>query len=231
MANLRNEFVAFVNNVEVDTQCLAWALLGIHEVHLEPDPLSLLAGALGALDAGDWNRVTPSRKQDFATGNTYQFFEAQMRGGFVPYGFKTILTLPSGSKVAVFGHLRAFLGDIAIMVHSTSDLVLRLQVTGSRSHISIMAELMSGTAAYHDTAQLTRMLTVASLKAKMEEHLRVVGQLGPFQRLVLLKLGRCTPLSGNIRVWNPAWMHARHTVTRRLHVKTTLVQRTLTDFW
>jgi hypothetical protein len=232
-----NQYVAFVNGVDDDTQCLAWSLLGVHDVYLEQDPVSLAADALGVLDSSDWNRVTPGRKADMATGNIYQFFEAQMRGGFVPYHLRAVLTLPCGAKVALFVHARAMLGDIAVMMHPTSDMVLRLQVTGSRNHLSILAETMAGTAAYHDTAPLTRLLTVAKLKALMVVHLQATRQLGAFQRLILVKVGQMTPLAGHCKVWNPAWMGARRrmdgsaVVARRLHVKTQLVQLTLNHFW
>ena len=221
--------LASLADVDID-QVIGWAVLNRRmPMH---NRLFHIERAITGIPSCAWTQVTENRRNEMYGQETYHHFEVSgMRGGFSPYVCNSVVQLSDGRTAAIFDHVADIRPNVVVMRHSSSSLVLRLEVQGSNNHISIRAEYLSGCVAYANTVPLTRKLKVRDLKNMMSTYLRDAGSLGPFQSLHIIKIGTNRELHASTLVWNPTWRYQAIRVRRRLFVKTSLIQLKLDRFF
>ena len=164
------------------TECLGWAYLPDAWVRTMRE----LESEMSDLSHNAWTKMTADRTADLMTGAVVQRFAVNYQAGYCVYELSTIVSLPSGSEVAIFRHV-GMLGDIIVKKFPTGDFVLRLDVTGGRNHISVRAETIAGRVVYATAIALTRWLNIKQLKASMLTALLAAGEISQFQDLKLHK--------------------------------------------
>ena len=213
---------------------LAWARLGTIGISANPS-IDVKARHIENIPSHSWLALSANRVADMRSGELDHHFATSIHGngGYVPYILHDVITLDDGRQVMIFGHYLGLMTDVVIMKFATNPVVLRIDVSGSKEHISVQCEFLSGAVAFADTLPLTRMWNVKALKELIIDYMQGTSLLGPFQYIELVKLGQNQVLRGSVKVWDPRWMAATRTrfTKRRIFVKTSLVQVKLDQFF
>lgn len=201
---------------------------------------ALLKRQLEKLDNDEWKLITDRKAQQISEIEDFRFSpiyfappSSETGMGYIPFFLKQVITLPEYGHVGVLCHATGNHPDIIICRTTKADKLVKIEVQGSRQHLSVKLENpFTGHLVHADALKLTESVDLKQYKDRVHALLVKQGTLMPWQRLVILRLGSMTPIRGNTLLWNPAWK-ARpdaKTVKKRLFQKTSLVQLCITHF-